>query len=146
MKKLKLLLFAVSEDRNIGLLLFRVTLGLALMTHGLPKLLEGPPRWEKVGGVMAALGVPGPAVVWGFLAAFAESVGALCLATGAFTTIAAFLIAVTMSIAAFVAHANDPFAKKELAILFLFGAILFLSKGAGRWSMDYAMSRKARQP
>lgn len=144
MNSLKAIFFRVSDDRNTGLLLFRVILGLAMLTHGIPKLLGGPATWAGVGGVMAAIHMPGPAVLWGFLAALAESVGAFCLVVGAFTTIASLMIAITMAMAAFVAHGADPFGKKELAILYLFGAILFLSKGAGRWSVDFLLFKKGK--
>ena len=136
MKKIIKYLFITSDDGNLGLLLLRVFLGAAMLTHGIPKITAGPEMWEGVGGVMTKLGAPGPAVFWGFMAAVAESVGALFLLLGAFTTIASFLIAFTMGIAAFVAHAADPFDVKEKALLFLFGALLFLLKGAGRYSVD----------
>lgn len=136
MKKISSFLFITSDERNIGYLLLRVFVGIALMTHGIPKIAGGPERWESLGGVMGSIGIPGPAVFWGFMAAVAESVAALFLVVGAFTTISSFLIVVTMAVAAFVAHARDPFATRELALFFLFSSLLFMLKGAGRYSMD----------
>ncbi len=130
------MLFVTSDDRNIGYLLLRVFVGIALMTHGIPKIAAGPERWEGIGGVMGTIGIPGPAVFWGFMAAVAESVGALFLVVGAFTTVASFLIVVTMTVAAFVAHSGDPFSAREMALLFLFSGLCFMVKGAGRYSMD----------
>ncbi|HOW97103.1 MAG TPA: DoxX family protein [Kiritimatiellia bacterium] len=143
MKKLLKFLFITSDDPNIGLLVLRVFVGAAMLTHGIPKITSGPEFWEKVGAVMGSIGVPGPAVAWGFMAAVAESVGAALLLLGALTTIASFLLVFTMSIAAFVAHAADPFDVKEKALLFLFAALLFLLKGAGRWSVDRLIRRSA---
>ncbi|MDZ4199194.1 MAG: DoxX family protein [Kiritimatiellia bacterium] len=128
--------FVTSSDGNLGLLLLRLFIGFGIFTHGLPKLQGGPELWEKMGGVMTGLGVPGPAVFWGFMAAFAEGVGGILLALGAFTTLASFLVAFTMAIAFLVVHQADPFAKKEMAALYFFGATTFLFKGAGRFSID----------
>ena len=136
MKKLTSILFITSDERNIGYLLLRVFVGIALMTHGIPKIAGGPERWEGLGGVMGSIGIPGPAVFWGFMAAVAESVGALFLVVGAFTTVASFLIVATMTVAVFVHHAGDPFAARELALLFFFSGLLFMVKGAGRYSLD----------
>lgn len=141
-KKIMNYLFITSDDGNLGLLLLRVFLGAAMLTHGIPKITAGPEMWEGVGGVMTKLGAPGPAVFWGFMAAVAESVGALFLLLGAFTTIASFMLAFTMAVAAFVAHAADPFDVKEKALLYLVGALLFLLKGAGRYSVDSIILRK----
>jgi len=151
MKKLYCLLWHGGTDGNIGYLLLRVFTGVALLSHGWPKLMAGVERWEGLGGVMGGIGVPGPAVFWGFMAAFAESIGAIMLAIGLLVPVAAFLIAVTMTVAAFVGHANDPFflvnatqpgRAKELALLFLFIAILFMLKGAGRYSVDRFLPQK----
>lgn len=141
MRKLLSYLFVVSDDRNIGLLLLRIFAGIGMLTHGVPKIMGGPELWEKVGGVMSKIGVPGPAVLWGFMAAVAESVGALLLLLGALTTIASFLILFTMTVASLVAHAGDPFARREMALLYLFIALCFMLKGAGRYSVDKLLAR-----
>ncbi|MBU1694955.1 MAG: DoxX family protein [Verrucomicrobia bacterium] len=141
MKRFLSRLFITSDDGNLGLLLLRVFVGAAMMTHGIPKIMGGPEFWAKVGGVMAKIGVPGPAVAWGFMAAMAEGVGSFLLLLGAFTTISSFLIVFTMSVAAFVAHSADPFATREMALLYLFIALFFLLKGAGRYSVDALIRR-----
>jgi putative oxidoreductase len=141
MKKILNYLFITSDDRNLGLLLIRLLIGIGLMTHGIPKILAGPEMWAKVGGVMSKIGVPGPAVAWGFMAGMAEGVASLFLVLGAFTTIFSFLIVFNMSVAAFVAHAGAPFATREMALLYLFGGLLFLLKGAGRYSVDTLIRR-----
>ena len=136
MKKLLSYLFVTSDDANVGLLLLRVFVGAAMLTHGIPKITGGPEFWAGLGATMGKIGAPGPAVFWGFMAAVAESVGALLLLLGALTTVASFLLVINMSVAAFVAHAADPFATKELALFYLVAVIFFLFKGAGRYSVD----------
>jgi putative oxidoreductase len=142
MKTLRSIFFRTSSDPNPGLLLLRIFIGLGILTHGAPKLMGGSETWSGLGAVMTGLGAPGPAVLWGFMAAFAEGVGGLMLIFGAATTLSSFLIVFTMSVAVLVVHAQDPFAKKELALLYLFGALLFLFKGAGRFSIDALVTRQ----
>ena len=51
---------------------------------------------------------------------------------------------VTMLVAALIIHGDDPWAKKELALLYFFPfAALFLT-GAGRYSLDAFFRREAR--
>jgi putative oxidoreductase len=136
---LKKLLFGTDSDANAGLLLLRVFIGAALLTHG----------WYKIStlGVhefaqnVASMGIPAPGVL-AYLAVFAESFGALLLAIGLLTRPAAFLIVCTLSVALGVALKGQPFAKQELAWLYLVPALFFLLKGAGRWSLDAVVSKK----
>ena len=125
-----------TEEANLGFLLLRVFCGVAMLTHGIPKMLGGPETWKSVGGVMAAIHVPGPAVFWGFMAAFAETFGAAGVALGLLTRLSAGLMVVNMTVAALVAHAGDAFANREKALLYLLISLLYLLKGAGRISAD----------
>ena len=136
--KVKQILFGTTPDANIGILLLRVFTGAALMTHGIAKMAGG---MEKFTGFVASLGVPAPHVM-AFLAAFSESFGAAFLAVGLLTRPAAFMIICTMSVAIFGALGGQPFAKQELAWLYFFPALMFLLKGAGRWSIDFMVTEK----
>lgn len=137
---LKKLAFGSDSDSNVGLVLLRVFIGGALLTHG----------WYKIStlGVnafaqnVAGMGIPAAAVL-AYLAVFAESIGAILLALGLLTRPAAFLIICTMSVAIGVALKGQPFAKQELAWLYLAAALFFLLKGAGRWSLDRLVSAPA---
>jgi putative oxidoreductase len=84
------------------------------------------------------LGLP-PQAAW--LSGFAETVGGLALAGGFATRLAALVIAGNMSVAAFLQHANDAYARKELAFLFLAVAVMFLLTGAGRFAVDRLIKR-----
>ncbi|MEM1415017.1 MAG: DoxX family protein [Myxococcota bacterium] len=92
------------RDRiDLGLLVIRVGLGLNMMAHGLPKMLGGPEKWERLGGAMKFVGVELGAsmgTVFGFLAAFAELGGGLLLALGLFFRPALLLLIPTMVVAA----------------------------------------------
>ena len=131
-------LFGADSDANVGLLILRVFIGGALLTHGWGKMFGG---LEQFSGFVASLGVPAPQVM-AFLAAFAESFGAILLAIGLLTRPAAFLIVATMAVAICGAHKGQPFAAQEAAWLYLVPALFFLLKGAGRWSADWFVSKK----
>ena len=59
-----------------------------------------------------------------------------------FTRPAAALVASTLFIAAFKVHANDPFAKKELALAYAVVGLAFLLGGAGRYALDAVLKRR----
>ena len=134
----KKLAFGTDADANVGLPILRVFIGAALLTHGWGKMFGG------LGGFIdgvAQMGFPAPTVL-GFLAAFAESFGAILLAVGLLTRPAAFLIVATMGVAVGVAHGGQPFAAQEAAWLYLVPALFFLLKGAGQWSLDAWVAKK----
>ena len=135
---LKKLAFGGVSDSNVGLLILRVFLGAALLTHGWGKMFGG---LEQFTGFVASIGVPAPHVM-AFLAAFAECFGSMFLIAGLLTRPAAFLILCTMAVAIGGAHAGQGFAKQELAWLYLVPALFFLLKGAGRWSLDALIGKK----
>jgi putative oxidoreductase len=130
-----------STSTDAGLLVLRLFTGLALaFAHGLGKVPVSP---KFVAGV-AEMGFPAPAL-FAWLAAGAELAGGILLAIGLFTRPSAFFIAVTMGIAGFVRHADDPFSSKEKAFLFCAAAIVFLLAGAGRYSVDAMMRGGGRR-
>lgn len=123
---------------DLGLLVFRVFVGLTMaFAHGLGKM---PPSEQMLGGV-AAMGFPVP-IVFAWSAALSEFLGGLLIAGGLFTRPAAAFLGFTMMIAAFVAHAADPFQKKELALLYLAACVLLAFMGPGRFSLDRWIRKK----
>ena len=142
MRDLHTYLWRTEAERNLAYLALRVFVGFAMLTHGWPKLMGGPDTWQDNGGIMGSIGIPGPAVFWGFMAAVAEGVGGILLIIGLFSPVASFLIAVTMIVAVFVFHRADPFGARELGLFFLFNSILFLFKGAGAYSIDRLLPQR----
>lgn len=123
---------------NAGLALLRIFAGVSLsLAHGFGKI---PVSDQFVEGT-AKLGFPMP-VMFAWAAALSEVAGGAFLALGLFTRLSGFFIAVTMAVAAFGAHLNDPYGKKELALLYLFIGLCFMLKGAGDWSLDAFLRRK----
>lgn len=136
--KIKTILFGTTMDSNWGTLILRVFIGAAMMTHGFPKMFGGLEGFTEF---VASLGVPAPGLM-AFLAAFAESFGALLLLIGLLTRPAAFMIACTMAVAALGAHGSDGFSGQEKAWLYFVPCLFFVLKGAGKWSLDALISRK----
>lgn len=121
-----------SSTSDLGLLLLRVFVGLTLaFGHGIGKL---PPSERFLAGV-AEMGFPLP-ILFGWAAALSEFAGGVLLALGLLTRPAALFVGITMAVAAFIRQAGDPFAERELALLFGAVAVMLLLTGAGQYSID----------
>ncbi len=124
-----------------GLLALRLLAGLALaLAHGVGKV---PPSERFIAGV-AELGFPLP-VFFAWAAGFSELVGGILVAVGLFTRPAAFMILITMLVAAFRRHAPDPFADKEKALLYAAIALALLCLGGGRLALDALRTRRRQR-
>lgn len=129
--------------QDLGWLALRVTFGLGMAVfHGFPKLFGG-----KMEGVIATVrdvvGLPFP-TFFGWLAGLTEFVGGILLAIGLATRPAAFMLAGTMVVALY-RHRADPFARMELAILYLVVMAVFVVVGGGRYALERRLgSRRAR--
>lgn len=123
---------------NIGILFIRLYFGLTMaFAHGLKKV---PPS-EKFIGYITSLSLPLPEVM-AWCAGLSEFFGGIFIALGLMTRLCGASWIATMFVAAFVAHASDPFSKQEPALGFLvIGLFLFLS-GAGKFSIDAMISKK----
>ena len=123
-------LFGGNKDASFALLLLRIFTGIGIATHGYSKLFIS---FDGFNSYVVSLGIPS------FLApvaAVSEFFGGICLALGFFSRFWALFIAVTMGVAAFVAHNGQSFAKKELALFYLVVSCFFILKGAGKWGID----------
>jgi putative oxidoreductase len=130
-----------SPGGSIGLLLLRLgAAGMMIFGHGWPKVAA---FGEKAASFADPLGDPlgvGPKVMFGALV-FAELLCSALVAVGVFTRVAAVPLIVAMSVAGFVRHADDPFATKELALLYLGAFTTLLFTGAGRFSVDNRLAK-----
>ena len=126
---------------DFGILVLRIGVGLTmLIAYGYMKITAGPELWSQAGGVMQKVGISFAPTVWGFLAAFAESFGALLVATGFLFRPATLMVAFTMFMAALhhlTLPAGDPnggFSGAAHAIELLAVHIGLFFVGAGRFS------------
>jgi putative oxidoreductase len=116
---------------DLGILIIRITAGaLMLLNHGWGKLMnfsESSSNFPDPIGLGSSLSMG--------LAIFAEVVCAALIVLGVMTRLASIPLIVTMFVAAFVFHWNDPWAKKEMALLFLGMYLSLLCLGGGRYSL-----------
>jgi putative oxidoreductase len=117
---------------NLWLLLFRVGVSAMMLTHGLPKLAKLLPGQEISFPDPLGIGVVQSLI----LAVFSEVVCSLLIILGLGTRLAAVPLAVTMAVASFIVHGADPFARKELALMYFLAYITLLITGAGKYSVD----------
>ena len=124
------------DFNNIGLLILRVTTGmLMLVNHGFGKILAGKDRWEKLGNALTDLiGFSTLNVFFGFMASFAESIGAILIAIGLFTRSASVLLFITMLVAIIKHFKDNEFA--ELAFIYWVLCLVFMMTGPGKLSVD----------
>ena len=123
---------------NAALLLLRVGVSLMMLTHGYPKLMrffaDEPISFTSILGLSAAVSLA--------LAVFAEFVCSLFIILGIGTRLASVPLIVTMAVAAFHVHADDPFSRKEKALLFLLIYLVLLFTGGGKFSIDHLLAKK----
>ena len=125
---------------SIGLLALRLGAGgLLLLGHGWPKLMQ----WEQKSLTFAdPLGV-GPAVSLG-LVIFAEVACALLVMIGFATRWALVPILVFFAVAIFMQHAGQPFAERELAMIYAVPFVALMFTGPGRFALDGHYGPKLR--
>lgn len=139
----------------LGLLILRLGIGGYMLTHGwgkLQMLLAG--NFEQMGDPIGL----GP-VASLVLITFAEFACAILVMIGLATRPAAAVIAFAMAVAAFVAHAADPWTmqrafeifaagesqfpvSKQPALTFLVVFLSLVFTGAGEWSLDALWARR----
>jgi putative oxidoreductase len=123
---------------DAGLAVLRIGAGLLLLfLHGLAKI---PPQEGFVGWI-GGMGFPAP-LVFAWLAALAETAGAILIAIGLFTRPAALYVVVHFTVVVLVAHAGDTLKERELALMFGLVALAIALIGPGRYSLDAALARR----
>ncbi len=121
-------------------LFVRLAFGGMMLTHGIPKFgrLTGdePIKFADILGM-------GPEISLA-LAVFAELVCALLIMIGYRTRWAAIPLMITMLVAAFYAHGDDPFGDKEPALLYFFGYLAIWAHDSGPYSVDAWMASRKK--
>ncbi len=137
---MKKLLFSWRTNKNLvdlWLLISRVALATFMLTHGYPKFLKllagGPYSFADPFGIGVAASL--------VLAVLSEFIAPLFILFGLFSRLASVPVIFTMFTAAFIFHAADPFARRELALLYLVGFLAILILGPGKYSVDRMMKK-----
>ncbi|MEW6074914.1 MAG: DoxX family protein [Candidatus Omnitrophota bacterium] len=87
------------SERDIGLLIIRMGVGVMFMYHGFPKITGGYAQWHELGKAMAVFGITFLPAFWGFMSASAEFFGGIFIVLGVFVRPFAVLMAVNMVVA-----------------------------------------------
>jgi len=119
------------------LLAVRIFIGVAMLTHGFPKLMQllsGNYEFISFFGIGQKFSL--------ILAVLAEVLCSLFIILGLFTRFVSIPLIITMLVAVFVVHNNAPFEKQELALLYLFHYLLIFVTGPGNISIDRMTNRK----
>lgn len=132
----------VEGNRDLGLDLVRIFLGLALFLKG---------AWfaGHLGVVMSMLNTDFNKMIVAHLIAMAHFAGGLLLAAGLLTRLSAAVQLPMVLGAIFTVHWREgifgPSQNLELAVLVAFLLVLFVVVGPGRWSADYVLARRQAQ-
>ena len=126
---------------DLVLLVIRIFVGFAMLSHGYPKLqdlLSG----EEI-QFFSFLGLSDKTSL--ILAVFAEFVCSIFIILGLFTRFAVFFLIITMAVAGLIVHSGDPFQKREASLLYLSVYLMLFAFGPGKYSVDAMIGRK-REP
>lgn len=126
------------KNIDLGLLIFRITLGILMFMHGFHKLINGV---EPIKGMLAEFGLPS------FLAYgvhLGETIAPLFIIFGFRTRLAAFALTFVMIVAFLMVHTQDLLAitgtgawAHEGIALFLLGGLGLIFTGAGKYALSY---------
>lgn len=116
---------------DVGLLILRVALSGFMLTHGIPKfqrLFEDDIRFADPLGIGTK-----PSLV---LVVIGELIAPILIIIGLRTRWVTLFPLITMFVAGFIVHGDDPFAKKEKALLYFVGYLAVLLCGPGKYALD----------
>ena len=131
---------------DLGLLAFRVILGLVFIAHGWQKLSEN--GFGGQADAFESMGIPAPAVAAAF-AIVVEFGGGIALIAGVLMPLVGVLLFVDMVGAFIYVHAGtEVFVDAggwELIAVLGFGSLLLAIVGAGRFSLDWLVAGRKRK-
>lgn len=129
--------FALMKPLNDwGLLILRMGTGGLMIPHGWSKLTRLIEGLGSADGVQFYdwLGIGSTASL--MLTIVGELVAPVLVLIGWKSRWGAALMAITMGVAAFMAHWGEPLSEKEHALLFFIPSLVLVLMGPGKWSFD----------
>ncbi len=129
------------QHLNIVLLITRIAVGSFMLTHGIPKLMKFFSTGDITFGDPLGVGTI-PSLM---MAIFAEVFCSILVILGLGTRIAVIPLIITMLVAVLLVHANDPFGKKELGLMYLTIYMSLIVVGSGKYSLDEWLLRRQRR-
>ena len=115
---------------DLALLFLRLGFAGLMLTHGVPKLqmLSDASSFSDPIGIGSTLSL--------ILAIIGEVIAPIFIIIGFKTKWAAIPAMITMGVAAFIVHADDPLGTKEKALLYFIAFLVIFLAGAGKYSVD----------
>jgi len=125
---------------SLLLLAVRIIFGILLINHGIQK-------WSNFQELSAVfpdpLGIGSPISLG--LAIFGELVCSMAFIVGFLYRLAMIPMIFTMIVAFFIVHANDAFAVKEMAFIYLIVFIIIYITGPGKFSIDHIIGNELQR-
>ncbi|MDF0719808.1 DoxX family protein [Kaistella sp. PBT33-4] len=123
---------------DIVLLVVRIFIGFAMISHGFPKLMQLTSGEEVQFFNFLGLGERFSLI----LAVIAEFVGSIFIILGLFSRPAVFLLIITMAVAGLIVHSSDSFPKREASLIYLSVHLMLFAFGPGRYSIDSMLEKR----
>lgn len=127
--------------QDIPLLLTRIVLAYGFYGPAMNKVNDV----SAIAGWFTSIGIPAPTLN-AYLATYTELIGALFLLSGFATRLITLPLMMTMLVAIFTVHWQNGFNASdngfEIPLYYLVMLITLFFSGAGRWSLDYLISKK----
>jgi len=114
---------------DLGKFILRISFSLMMLTHGISKvdrLFADEIKFSDPIGLGSFLSL--------ILIAFAEFLAPIFILIGFKTRWFSIFPVIGMAVAAFISHWEDPFPRKEKALLFMFGFLVIAMIGPGKYS------------
>lgn len=122
---------------DFALAVLRIGFAGMMLTHGIAKLplLSNPEKFPDPFGLGSQVSL--------IFALLGEVVAPVLVILGYRTKLAAIPIIITMLVASFVIHGADPFASKELALLYLVAFVTVALSRPGKYSLDSVLAARS---
>lgn len=126
----------MKNNYDLAALCLRLIGGGLMLTHGFPKLMK---IINGDWGFPNPLGIGAEASL--VLTVFAEFLCAGLILIGFKSKWASFPLMITMVVAALIVHGDDPFKRKESAIIYFLVYLAIFWMGSGKYSVDNALAK-----
>ncbi|MGZ8545235.1 MAG: DoxX family protein [Flavisolibacter sp.] len=127
---------------HLALLIARLVIAALMLSHGLPKMMQlfsgEPVQFLSIMGMSPTLSLG--------LAVFAEVICSVLVLVGFATRLAVIPLIITMLMAVFYVHLDDPFTRKELGIQYLLTYLVLFFAGSGKYSVDQLLQSGYERP
>ena len=125
---------------NLSLVILRLAVGVAMLTHGIPKLIKlfyGDFNFPDPIGIGPELSL--------VLATFAEFFCSLLIIVGYRSRFAAIPLIITMLVALLIVHGNDSVFDHWNILVYLFAYAMLLHVGGGKYTITYSLFEKRQR-